>query len=862
VPIDDFASLFGAHGVEAPYELCDSYRRVEAGRAALAQLAASGNGYIAQIGPNAAADTLPGGYLAGIWGGDDGVYLDDIGGSVNVMNGAGIIVGLADDGVSASNVGGHFELSNSGTDQNPTLGGIVAGGEAGVRLRGIGDGVDIFNGVGTIYGESDGIDARYVTGDLLVSNDAGGLIQGLYGDGIRIRDADKVTITNNGGDIFGGDRALYVRSSGDVVINNWGGNIVGDGSWDEAVIRLRSNDSSTVNNSGIIASFATPHSTETWSLPTVDGNDADAWAAFDLSKGAGWTFDAAAIWDDFNVLEGFISGAGTGADGMVAYSGAAADMAIRSSDDTTTINNKAGGILIGRVNLDGSWSGDGSKIVNDGIWITRGTSEVHGTTGDDTITNNAAALIIAAVDGTKNATTTFESDVFTNNGLISMADGGVGDRVYIRGDSYVGGGTVFVDANLNNGSLGSDQFRVRTDEISGTTAIAVRLVDRGGHVDDRVEVANYNGAGTVAADAYVLSSDSDNYISIGGTGYIEDGLVAWSLQADSWNGHDLVAGWGPGALSSAGVITGAQNIFYDPVSIVEDHSYGGQFARSGGGGADLVLPEPAAPGSASDVAVWVKGSGSLTTRDTTVTVNAVPFNTGFDQRIFSLIGGADVTPHGGVFRAGAFGGVVGSAIDFNLPGASAEYMGGTVGAYGAYNDGALFADVTAKADLLAVTYNYAGTSVDAASTSIGVLGNVGYRVALGNGVFVEPIASGAVVGTQITDVGGINFQDALSIRGGVGAKIGTNVPLESYNAEIALLGRVWNEFGGPNSTVVTDGVNTLTVNDNSGGLYGELVGTATVKNLEGNMSGFTSVGATFSANSLSFGGKAGLRVGF
>src|SRR5690606_26757014 len=105
----------------------------------------------------------------------------------------------------------------------------------------------------------------------------GGLIQGLYGDAVRVSDvAGGVFVDNNGGSIFGGDRAIYYRDvDGEAGVNN-AGNIIGDGSWMQPVIRFRNIENgdetaSWVNNrpGGVIASRNLPHVTTNWTAPGI-----------------------------------------------------------------------------------------------------------------------------------------------------------------------------------------------------------------------------------------------------------------------------------------------------------------------------------------------------------------------------------------------------------------------------------------------------------------------------------------------------------------------------------------------------------------------------------------------------------------
>jgi hypothetical protein len=80
--------------------------------------------------------------------------------------------------------------------------------------------------------------------------------------------------------------------------------------------------------------------------------------------------------------------------------------------------------------------------------------------------------------------------------------------------------------------------------------------------------------------------------------------------------------------------------------------------------------------------------------------------------------------------------------------------------------------------------------------------------------------------------------------------------------EFDVLGKVWDEFGGPYTVTVDDGVTPLVASENIAGISGEVVGRATVYSADRTASGFVSVGGKFSSNSTSVTAKAGLRKNF
>jgi hypothetical protein len=110
----------------------------------------------------------------------------------------------------------------------------------------------------------------------------------------------------------------------------------------------------------------------------------------------------------------------------------------------------------------------------------------------------------------------------------------------------------------------------------------------------------------------------------------------------------------------------------------------------------------------------------------------------------------------------------------------------------------------------------------------------------------------------------VSFSNGTSVRGGIGGRVGTSVPLAGTGAvaELSLLGKLWNEFGGNNSVTVTDGVNTATYTDQIGGVFGEVQAAATVYSSDRSLSGFVNGDAKFGDEFTTWGLQAGVRKNF
>jgi hypothetical protein len=246
-------------------------------------------------------------------------------------------------------------------------------------------------------------------------------------------------------------------------------------------------------------------------------------------------------------------------------------------------------------------------------------------------------------------------------------------------------------------------------------------------------------------------------------------------------------------------------------------------------------------------------------------------DTGSTQRMYSLLGGADLSPSGDGtgLRLGIYGGYVKSSLDFDAYGSSAKYEGGVAGAYAAYTNEGFYADTQVDANFVNLAFDApfaGGVSGDTKGTTIGVLTNVGNRFYAGNS-FVEPTAAFAYANTTVSDLqsgtANIAFQNARSMRAAVGARVGTLVRGgDGTVAEFALLGRVWDEFGGDSQVTITDGSNSDTFTTNTDGIYGELAGSVTVSATGVGFSSYLSGGATFKADATTWNAKIGVRQGF
>ena len=213
------------------------------------------------------------------------------------------------------------------------------------------------------------------------------------------------------------------------------------------------------------------------------------------------------------------------------------------------------------------------------------------------------------------------------------------------------------------------------------------------------------GAGNVCfeawckpGDTFFISSLTPGAIKFSGFYFIPDGMFMWGLtelrnQANATRSgvqlrRYLRSGFGQSAL----LTTGAQNLFYSNGGVVDDHEYGNDYPQGGqgGGGADLPYASPdtpyTAPAGHHRSALWGRMTGTWANQDSSFTTGGLTFDTGFAQHDYGLLAGIEMRPptDNSGWRLGLFGGWTSSGLTFSSYGASANYNGGTVGAYAAY----------------------------------------------------------------------------------------------------------------------------------------------------------------------------------
>lgn len=397
-----------------------------------------------------------------------GLISGDAGG-VRLAAGAGagnVVVNVVD---AQSSTGRAVSVFNGGTgDTLVTTTGLVNGADGGVVVNtGVsGLGRDVIVNVGAVTGDfsavlvtSSGSGRTQVTatGDLVSANGFG-----LFASAGGVSGGDiEVNIVNAfGGGAFGASVANF--GIGDMRVT-----ATGDVEGARAGLRL-----TTGTNAGTIFADVLNATGGEFGISVETTNDADIEL---VTRG---TVQGGVAGVEVNATQGqifAILNSGT----IRNSSGLSSDLAIRSTGGEGAITNS--GTLLGTVSLGAFEPGDddddnnggsfaarmiggagplaapgtGHLLINTGVWNSiGGVSEFLAE--NDVVLNQAGGRLIGGVSAGTAETTLYSGlETLTNNGTVTMRDGGVGDVVRTTGNATFGAGsTLAVDA----GGAGSDRF--------------------------------------------------------------------------------------------------------------------------------------------------------------------------------------------------------------------------------------------------------------------------------------------------------------------------------------------------------------------------------------------------------------------
>ena len=203
-----------------------------------------------------------GGISTGIWGNQNGVLDQFVGGTLTIDNVNGQIFGKGTDGIQISTIGGAIAIPVENTVSiDNSAGGLIEGAQAGVHIDTVQHGGVLFNNQqGTTLGGNVGLEVSDVDASVGIENQLG-MLGGFNADGLDLGTVGgNVGIWNGdapgGSTIFGGESGIASRDvSGTFYLDNIGGSVVGlseDGALIDGVggKGAESGDALVVSNSG------------------------------------------------------------------------------------------------------------------------------------------------------------------------------------------------------------------------------------------------------------------------------------------------------------------------------------------------------------------------------------------------------------------------------------------------------------------------------------------------------------------------------------------------------------------------------------------------------------------------------------
>jgi hypothetical protein len=651
-----------------------------------------------------------------------------------------------------------------------------------------------------------------------------------------------------------------------------------------------------------------------------------------------------------------------GLDPNGSFAAAAHDHVLTATGSPLVIDNE--GTMIGRIDLHTSGTqlvtpsmesyfepfvGESGSTVNNffynyGYWGNDGTSRFHGGS-QDWLINDTNGWIQTAFDPQygNGDTSNYTPDGATNDwhnyhtawlglnyvdneGVISLANGDPGDRLYIapghngsltysgglvEGSEYYSGYMVFdayltgfgLDSGLPDPSLCSsataacaDLIRIDTGvsgtvaNFTGQTLIDVNNVNPngGGYTPTGIPIIYAETPGNTTGEVdtslikdgiFKLDPQQPGYTNAyGGGGAIQDGAFNYFLGErqglDNVDNEAIVLVGLPSAeaYQSATLLTALTNIWQITAS-----AYSNRMTDLRDNWLDNGWP----PANQTKMGVWAVAVGNWTSRDPTVTPPVPPgislggpiaYDTGYTQDTYGILAGFDV---GTAFSAdsalmgGILGGYVTSSMHFDQAGSHGSLDGGVVGAYATYVNGGFFIDALGKADLLTAKFTAPMLTTNSPSaTAIGVVADAGYRFVLAPTWWVEPVITGQYLDASMGNLRlqpGVtaDYHDNSAFYGAVGGRVGATIYTDaSYMVQGSLTGRVWDDFGSNSQIALINSGPTLYLSDPFSKVWGEVIAKLDVYAPASNLNGFVSGGVDFNGQWTSVTGKVGLRMSF
>lgn len=565
-----------------------------------------------------------------------------------------------------------------------------------------------------------------------------------------------------------------------------------------------------------------------------------------------------------------------------------------------TLNNRARGITATTTNQ--------TRLSG---WHFQGTTTLG--SGGDTVNNEASGAITTAQASAINFGG--GADRWVNAGALQVGHGAGAHSLVVSnletfensGDIVLGGsrsfGSTYARSNERNAErlvfqgtafVGMGDSRIAMDARLGTTAqsdcatLAVSdcVVFEGGSTSgvtrltisdafngtpDIHDVAGFNEGialiqGSSAAAHFVLDPNSENYVGRTSHGEgIQKGLVVYHLTYDTAEQkHELVGILADEAFQAPTLFAAAQEAWRATA--------GSWFDRQ----ADL----RATPGGLTQSnGLWSRAGYSSGDRSGEGTFSnagsSYSYDTSHRQTIGHLLVGADFLGASSQDSAWVVGGMMGLArsdVSYDATPSKASYVGFAAGLYASWIGGPLFVDAALTGNFMdlnadAPNLNLGnGVQLDQAVDTTGLQVEAGWRIALGQAMYLEPIASFSQVKTDLDDIvvpdGAIAFDGGgTSSRLGAGLRLGVNGRLLGLKAAYGLTGRYVNESDGKaNATILLADASETPVSDDFSGGFSELLGSLNLYTDDGSVSAFLNLGGKFGDDYSSTNVAVGVRA--
>jgi hypothetical protein len=541
--------------------------------------------------------------------------------------------------------------------------------------------------------------------------------------------------------------------------------------------------------------------------------------------------------------------------------------AINTDGASTTIINRANGVITGYINLTDK--ADIFRNLEGGSFVAQLTSDFGG--GGDLFVNRGFVYAASGLS-TQEQTRFVALETFENSGVISLRDDHAGDSFEIfntvgaRDLTFVAsdGSLLDVDAFLAGPSNSvSDTFTINGN-VSGQTELQVYNTNpNGGAYNTRgIPVVYVNG--DVDKDAFYLTKPVD-------AGFFDYDLF---FRPTGSGVFELKSVPGGGAHVLPHLLTSVQDVFHTGEETWFDRSADLRvFLNSGARQAPL--PYDGVPGTSITPAFWARGAANWVGRDgnETTTGNGRTYSYKLDndlgvQSFQSGIdfGKQDLLSQGDILVFGLLGGWVHADLDFDGVNRFFDMSGVEAGAYATYLKGGLFVDTLLKADILNHEQEIVGFPGSLDVRGYGVRTDAGYRFgSFRGGPFIEPLATLGVIWTDFQDFATgdnkVNFDSDPNLRGRIGLRAGTGMALwPGITMEPFVVASLWGDLAGDRTAKLTSNDVSFTFEDDPQDVWGEVSAGLNVFNPSAHTSLFAKFDLTFGDDLEGFGGKAGARV--